>query len=270
MAMCCAAWGFREFDLRDYFHAASDAGLTSVECMCAPSVPLHLQADMPIGDIRATSALARQAGVDIVAIATTCDLTLSDTVLLRDEVSNVERVLELADGLGAEVVTIPAGWAPEDQITEDTYGQVSDALVQLGELAGDLRLTLALQNHAGIAATAENCARIFEPLIGLDNVGLNYDPCNFHLAAQDPYEALQALGERIVYVHLKDCVSAGGEPEFVPVGQGELDWPPICSNLETDFRGYIAVECDVPDNVEEGTRESVEFLGRYLEDIPRA
>ena len=270
MALCCAGWGFREYDLRDYFNAASDAGLTAVECMCAPSVPLHLQADMPTGDVRATLALARQAGVDLVAIATTCDLTLTDPVLLREEIATVERVLELAERLGAQVLTIPAGWAPEDEITEDTYGQVGDALIQLGETAGDLRLTLALQNHAGVTSTIERCAKILQPLVGMDHVGLNYDPGNFALAGQDPYHALTALQESIVYAHLKDFVAAGGEPQFVAVGQGQIDWPPICSNLETQFRGWVAVECDLPDKVEEGTRESVEFLSRYIENIPRS
>jgi len=264
MKVACAAWGFREMGLREFFRAARGLGIEFVEVNCSGSVPKHLMPSSSVEEARGASELARSEGVRVVAIAAGNDFTLAEEERWRGEVERVKRVVDLAEAAGAEVVRVFAGWAKEPG--EEVMRRAARGIREVAEYAAPKGILVAVEINGGITATGELCAKLLEMAGDLPNLGLNYDPANFAHVGEDPLRALEAVGERVVYCHLKD-VRPGpeGRPEYCALGEGEIDWAPIFDRLKGFYRGYLAIEYERAEDVVEGTRRSLENLRKFLE-----
>ena len=263
MKLACAGWGFREMPLEVYFKVAADLEVHYVEVNCQAGVPPHVQEDMKEDQVGAVKRSADACGVEIVALAPGSDFTLEDPGDLEREVLRVKRIIDLGERLESSVIRLFAGWIGEEKITEATYRQVAECFDEVGEYAGDKGIVLALENHGGVTANIERTRRIMES-ISSDAVGLNYDPANFAHSGEDPVEAVRALKDYIVYVHLKDYLSEEAEETFCALGEGRIEWEPIFSELSDFYQGYFAIEYERPDDVVEGTRKSAAFVKALL------
>ena len=264
MKIACAAWGFREMGLDEFFRAAKALGIGFVEVNCSGSVPKHLSPTASLDEARRMAELASSLGVKVVALAAGNDFTVADEGRWREQVEAVKRVVDLAEAAGAEVVRIFAGWAKE--ATDDAFERAARGIREVGEYAAGKGIMDAVENHGGITATGEMCAKLLDMAGDLPNVGLNYDPANFAHCGEDPLRALMAVGERVVYCHLKDVRRGpSGEPEYCALGEGEIDWGPIFERLRRFYRGYLAIEYERAEDVMEGTRRSLENLRKFLE-----
>jgi len=92
----------------------------------------------------------------------------------------------------------------------------------------------------------------------LTAIGFCPDTAHLDAAGGDSAELIRVYGDRIPYVHLKDY-SAG---EFLPLGEGELDFDRILSSLrEIGYDGWITVELDAyAGSKQEAARKSRIFL----------
>ena len=83
--------------------------------------------------------------------------------------------------------------------------------------------------------------------IGLDNVGVNFDPANFVSGGRgNPNDAMELLGSRVFGMHAKDAVPAKfGEVsgKQVPIGQGRVDFERLFDQLkEMGYQGDLVIE----------------------------
>ncbi|HVK01902.1 MAG TPA: sugar phosphate isomerase/epimerase family protein [Armatimonadaceae bacterium] len=132
-------------------------------------------------------------------------------------------------------------------------GPVLDAAEPLG-------VTVVVQNHFGTALE-----RPEHTLAVLDGAG---DPRlrsllevgQFHSAGVGWREAADALGESVVYVHVKDQVGR----QSVAFGAGEIDLLGLFAHLENDrgYRGEYVIEMEVadPENTARYCREAREYV----------
>ena len=114
-------------------------------------------------------------------------------------------------------------------------------------------------------------------------VGTLFDPCNYYRHGGDPPAALKKLGKRVFYCHLKDAsfpypahqpdslpLAHSGQMQpwwwIRPLGQGNVEWRPILSELATFYTGYICLEHDIRDNVMWGTRTGIAYIKRLAAD----
>ncbi len=265
LKFACAAWGFREMTLPEYFAAAKDLGLDYVEVNCSPNTPKHLTYDATEAQVQEAVRQAEEAGVRIVALAGGNNFAAAD---LDAEVGSVRRQIDMAVAAGAEVLRIFAGWIGVSQYTDATFHRISGAVEEVGEYGADQGVMVAVENHGGITATGAQCRRLLaEAAAGMPvtrvnrPLGLNYDPANFRHAGEDPLAALMVAGDLINYSHWKDVRYEGDEPQYCAIGEGVIEWAPIVEMLlRNGFDGYWAIEYEEPSDVVRGTRESLEYL----------
>ncbi len=81
--------------------------------------------------------------------------------------------------------------------------------VKLAEAAG---VKIAVENHGDIFM--ENLVDLME--IDSDNLGVCYDSGNFAFTGENPLEAVEVLGDRIICTHLKDVCEKQRYPEATP------------------------------------------------------
>ncbi|MGD9498229.1 MAG: sugar phosphate isomerase/epimerase family protein [Armatimonadota bacterium] len=265
----CAAWGFREMSLPEYFAAARSAGLEFVEVNVSPATPKHLTYEATDVQIEAMLRQAADAGVRVVALAGGNNFAAEDVAA---EVAKVRRQIDMAAVAGAEVLRIFAGWVGAAQFTDATFARISDALEQVGEYGAAQGVCVAMENHGGITATGAQCRRLLAdaaagmPVSRIPKpLGLNYDPANFRHSGEDALAALMVTSELINYSHWKDVRYEGDKPEYCAVGEGIIDWQPIVQSLvRNGFDGYWAIEYETVADVERGTRESLAYLRGLL------
>ncbi len=265
----CAAWGFREMSLPEYFEAAQGLGLDFVEVNVSPNTPKHLTYDATDAEIEVMVRRAADAGVTVVALAGGNDFAADDVAV---EVAKVKRQIDMTAAVGAEVLRTFAGWVGASQFTDATFHRIAAALEQAGEYAASQGVAVAMENHGGITATGAQCRRLLaEAANGMPvttmakPLGLNYDPANFRHAGEDALAALTVTAPLINYSHWKDVRYEGDEPEYCAVGEGVIDWAPIVEGvLRSGFDGYWAIEYEEPSDIIRGTRDSLACLRGLL------
>ena len=266
MQIATAGWGFRELSLPDYFKMVGELGVHYVEINAQgyEEVPLHLDVSMDKEEITKVKEAAKEAGVEIITLAGANDFTV-DGKELDGHIEKVKKTIDLASSLGARIIRVFAGWVEAKDVTEKLIDQVSECLEEVGKYAQTKGVTIAMENHGGITATAADCKKILDKVKN-PAVGLNYDPANFiaYGYGEDPLIGLEILSERIVYAHLKDCFKKDDKYEFTAVGQGEIVWDKIIPVLSSVYDGYWAIEYEEPVSIKEGTEQSLQFLKTKL------
>lgn len=257
----CAAWGFREMTLPEYFAASKGMGIDLVEVNVSPSTPKHLTMDATDAEVAAMVAQAGDAGVTVVAIAGGNNFAAAD---IDAEIVSVKRQIDMTATAGADVLRLFAGWVGASQYTDATFAQISDALQVVGEYAEGMDVLLAVENHGGVTATGAQCLRLLEPVTS-PAVGLNFDPANFRHAGEDAMAALTVTSDLINYSHWKGVYYEGDKPEYCAVGEGIMDWQPIVDGLiASGFDGYWAIEYETVEDVERGAKASLDYLRGLL------
>lgn len=257
----CAAWGFREMTLEEYFAASKAMGIDLVEVNCSPQSPKHLTYDATDERIAEMTSLADDAGIKVVALAGGNNFAAAD---IDAEIVSVKRQIDMTAAAGADVLRLFAGWVGASQYTDATFAQISDALQIVGEYAEGAGVLVAVENHGGVTATGAQCLRLLEPVTS-PAVGLNFDPANFRHAGEDAMAALTVTADLINYSHWKGVYYEGDEPEYCAVGEGIMDWQPIVDALiASGFDGYWAIEYETVADVERGAKASLDYLRSLL------
>ena len=108
-------------------------------------------------------------------------------------------------------------------------------------------------------------------MVPFNSVGVTFDPANFAIAGEDPYQALRLLEDRIVYTHWKDIHHTDKGLGYCAFGNGEIDWNPIVARLLDKFDGLCAIEFERKDDssietLKSGTLESMDNLRTIIEN----
>jgi sugar phosphate isomerase/epimerase len=102
-------------------------------------------------------------------------------------------------------------------------------------------------------------------LQGLENVRINYDPGNVAwLENRDPIEEFDCVSRYIANVHIKDIRPVKGDPEWVPAGEGIIDYAEHFRALwRFGYQGPVSLEPHMDFSVE-ATRRCKEAVERIL------
>jgi sugar phosphate isomerase/epimerase len=159
---------------------------------------------------------------------------------LQERIEATKQAMSLAYRLGANVVVNQIGRVPDESAGED-WDLLVDVLSQIGRHAHHSGAFLAAETGSESGA---DFARLIKALPE-GSIGITLDPGNLIINNYSPAEAVESLGESIMYVHAKDGVRdlARGRGVEVPLGRGSSDFPALLGALEEHaYRGYFTVE----------------------------
>lgn len=147
----------------------------------------------------------------------------------------------------------------------------------------ELGLRLVFHHHcAGYVETPEETRQLLKRA-DPDLVGLCLDTGHWHYAGGDALAAVKEYGERVRYLHLKDCdpnirqiciteklnyfaaVQAG---VFSELGKGEVDFPGVLAEMEKlGYTGWAIVEQDILTDDLDAPRRSARANREYLRKL---
>lgn len=201
-------------------------------------------------------------------------------------IEKTKRIIDLAEKIGAKVITTHIGVIPEDT-KHPRYSVMQQALTECGIYADKKGITLAIETGPEKATTL---LHFLEGTKG--GVGVNLDPANFTMVtAQDPVEAVYLLKDYIVHTHAKDGVmldpnldptevyhafAVGGIEALnackgfqeLPLGEGNVDWDTYLAALkEIGFTGYLTIERETGDDPSADICLAADFLKQKIKCI---
>ncbi|GMQ94648.1 MAG: hypothetical protein BMS9Abin12_2149 [Acidimicrobiia bacterium] len=278
------AWhGFRYMSPANYFSAAAELGLSGVE------VPLyHHTLSEWYGPVapREVRRLAEECGVEMVAGVSAMELAGPFDELgrsLTERQVEVQRALalvliDIAYDLGLGVLRIAEpNLAPEHQhLAEQYLADYGEALGPIGDYGETRGIRVAVENYGLSPSQIDSVLQTADH----PNVGTLFDPCNYARMGEDPLGALRLLKDRVFYCHLKDTKQDEDRDPgqlfpgsrwrpSVAVGDGDIDWAPVLSELRESYDGYASIEYEPADDVIFGTRRSLDFIAATLEESDR-
>jgi len=212
------SFSFRKFDLAGALRCLAGLGANQME-FCA----VHFPADADHPDFRAVCRAIQEADVLVPCFGVES---------FSGDADANRRKFEFARALGAFVLT--ADPAPE-------------SFADLEGLCDEFGIAIAIHNH-GPGARYDKVADTLAAVAGRHPlIGACVDTGHAIRSGEKPHEVIQALGERVISLHLKDWEPGG--PERI-LGEGALDLEETARALiEIGFDGPIVMEYEEsPDN----------------------
>jgi len=223
---------------------------------------LHRQMDLgerdPL-DAKGRSYLRRlkrhafSRGLSVCCVSTHQSFVKPDPAELAAEVEHTRKCIDLAYELGCPSIRINTGrWGTTRSFdalmanrgiepvlpgrTEDEgFKWCIDGITRCLARAEECGVVLALENHWGLARTATGLLRILDA-IKSPWLGALMDTGNF---LEDPYQQLEAMAPRTVYVQAK-TYHGGGEWYTL-----DLDYPRIAGILaRVGYTGWVGLEME--------------------------
>ena len=162
-------------------------------------------------------------------------------------------------------------------MTDALYETLAIAFNKLGDYLKGKGIRVGIENHGGTSATGAGLKKLLD-MVPHREIGVTFDPANSAFGGEDPYPALLAVQDRVVYTHWKDVAQAPDNPrgvEYRAFGEGEIDWSPIIRTLLDSFDGIWAIEYErkeasTLENLAEGTRRSKQNLATVIEQVRNA
>jgi sugar phosphate isomerase/epimerase len=215
------------------------------------------------------------------------DFTQPDLALLEDEIERERRMIRLTRFFGGRYCRVLSGQRRPGLSQEEGVKQVVRVLKSLLPFAEEHGIVLTMENHYKdnywqYPEFAQKMDVFCEIVDRIDSpwFGVNYDPSNALLAAEDPLVLLERVKHRVVTMHASDRYlktgtiddlrreenSAGYASRLAHgvIGRGMNDYDKIFTVLHSiGFRSWISIE-DGVGGMEE-LKESVQFLREKID-----
>ena len=277
-----ASYGFREYNLKDFFEASKKIGISSVEIdagWLVGEAKNAISLNATPEEIEKVRHLASDAGVKVAALGGGAVVALEGDKA-NNQSTEIMKAIDIADALDARVIRVFTEHdftasqhyvLPAKRVTDALYTTLGEAFNIVGEYAQSKNVSLAIENHGGSSATGARLKRLLD-MVPYESVGVTFDPANFAYGGEDPYDALLQIEDRIKYTHWKDVTHTDKGVEYRAFGEGDIDWPPIICKLLNSFNGLWSIEYERKTNstletLMDGTQTSCENLQRVIHEV---
>src|SRR5262249_26161759 len=160
------------------------------------------------------------------------DFCHTDKARLAQELKSVKDWTERTARLGGKTMRIFAGSVKKVDTEVNARQRAIDSIHEACAHAAKHKVILALENHGGITATAEQLLKIVKA-VKSDWFGVNLDTGNFH--TPDPYADLAKAAPYAVVCQVKTEVFPNGKRE-------DADFKKMTDILKKEnFQGFVAL-----------------------------
>lgn len=266
-------WHFRppKITIETILEKAAALGVEGVDL-------LHRQMDIPEKEVLKPEHLpylqklkrhAFRQGIDLIALSIHQDFVDPDPAYRRQQVEHTIKCIQIAHELGVPCIRLNSGrWntiASFDDLMkarglepvlpghteEDGFKWCIECIEQCLPKAAECGVLLALENHWGLTRDPRGLLRILD---AFDSpwLGALLDTGNF---LEDPYDKLEALASRAVFVQAKTYYGGG---EWYTL---DLDYPRIARILlAAGYTGYVSLEMEGKEHPDEAVPKSIAML----------
>jgi sugar phosphate isomerase/epimerase/predicted enzyme related to lactoylglutathione lyase len=250
VGIAASMWrGLADMPFPEYLAYCREAGAEMIELSGWPdsySKSLTLDDD----GIETVRKLTGQAGIEVVALGCSTDLAQPTVELQQAQAELMKRHVDIAKKLGARVVGLKVGAAPEGTSNQEAVGMIVECLKRAADYAHERDTFLAVENGGQISNDVDLFSQIIEKTHDL-YVRYLLDFGNFLRFRYSPDEVLkitEQLGSQTVHTHMKDGIGHGKDFKAVPLGEGEIDIPRVLRLLQaTGQLNPICVQYEGPD-----------------------
>ena len=248
----CAAYSYGEYlrdgrmTYEDFIDEAHRIGLDGVE------LTLYWLPSKDTVYFRRLKRLSLLRGLPISCAGISTDFCNPDASERKRAVKSAEDGLDFARELGAPCLRVFAGHVPEDYSEAKAMEWTIESLKSCVGYAEDKGIVIAMENHGGITAKADNVVNIVK---GVDSpwFGVNLDLGNYR---ESTYEEIAKTVPYAVHIHGKISVAEGTK----------LDYKRIKEILETGgYNGFLSIEYEE----KEDPKIAVPRFARYLLNLFR-
>jgi sugar phosphate isomerase/epimerase len=214
--------------LEEFIDRAAEWGVPAVELTSyyfAETTPVYL-----------TSLKRRctRLGLAVSGGAVGNNFCVTDPAKLRKEIDSVKRGAEHVSLLGGQTLRIFAGTLGKGDTEEKARTRVVEAIQESCDHAAKVGVYLALENHGGITAKADQLLALVTA-VKHNWFGVNLDTGNFRTPA--PYADLARIAPYAITVQLKTQIERPGCPKE------PTDFACVFGILRhVGYRGYVALE----------------------------
>jgi L-ribulose-5-phosphate 3-epimerase len=228
----------------DRFQLARDSGFERIEC---PTTPDESQAEA----IKSASDKTRLPIHSVMNMDHwKYPFSSADPAVVQRSLDGAKTSIRNAHLWGAETVLLVPGVVNAETSYRDAYTRSQSAIRQLLPLANELKVILALEEvwNKFLLSPLEFARYIDE--FQAPSVRAYFDVGNVVLYGY-PQDWIRTLGKRIAKLHIKDF-SFRRDPstknlvaEWMPLGEGDIDWAAIYSALQDiGYTGTATVELE--------------------------
>lgn len=188
-----------------------------------------------------------------------------------------KRIIDLAKGLGTDIVTTHIGVVPADKHHE-RYKIMQEACFELAAYADSCQAHFAVETGPETSMTL----KAFLDELGSTGVAVNLDPANLVMVTgDDPVKAVENLKKYIVHTHAKDgrklldrdpeIIYGVSEAEMLqdtafielPLGEGDVPFAEYLLALNRiGYNGYLTIEREVGENPKADIITAADYLKR--------
>lgn len=221
---------------------------------------------------------------------------LVDANAHEDGEAHALKVGKLLAALGAKVIVLAdengsvpelvkqAGQRKGSALSDSQWNVFAAGVNRIARTVHDeLGLKIVFHHHcAGYVETPEEVQELMSRT-DADLVGLCLDTGHWQYAGGDAVQCIQQYGERVRYLHLKDCdpnirelcikekldyFEATQAGVFCELGQGSVDFPGVLAEMDKlGYKGWAIVEQDVLTDDLEAPRRSARRNREYLRKL---
>ncbi|WP_408960240.1 sugar phosphate isomerase/epimerase family protein [Natrinema sp. 74] len=194
-----------------------------------------------------TQSRVETAGLTVSALSSSISLCEPGDRSAR--VAEARRLIEVGDAFDVDRIRVFGGGDLDAHSRAELARAGGETMREILAIDGAADFQWVLETHDAWTASAD-CQRLLDEM-PTDDVGIVWDAAHtLRLADESPRETLDALGDRIEYVHLKDAVhdpdhrdaTDDGYVYTVP-GDGDLPMADVVAALhERDYDGWLVFE----------------------------
>lgn len=171
-------------------------------------------------------------GLHIAGTAVGSNFCQADPAKRSEHVAMVRRWIDYSVVLGAPCIRVFAGPVPQGHTEEQAVAWAVACLQECAEYGAQRGVVVALENHGGITARAEQVLRLVK-LVDRPWFGINLDFGNFRA---DPYREFEMVAPYTVTTHAKTHWSG-------PSGEEPVDYVRALQTMKAvGYRGYVNIE----------------------------
>ena len=165
----------------------------------------------------------------------------------EDQPKLLAKACRIAHRMGAPIIRVFSFWRAAEPAL--CFERVAETLGEFVKTAAGEDLVLGLENeHACNVGTGAEAAAMLKA-VGHPSLKVIWDPANAYVSGEDAFpDGYRALSfDSIAHVHAKDCRLENGQPQWLPLGAGALDWKgQIAALLADGYRGSVSLETHWP------------------------